>query len=1123
MKLKRNTLVPSEWRGLGRGRLFVALVVLATGGACSTSASKEQSKARESGKLAERCEVKPPFTPSFKPKLQWEWTGSPVLPAHKQVMMQPVVVDVNRDGTPDIVFSSFDGDFYNNAFKEGRNGNADGVLRAVSGNTGLELWTVENSEHRVKPAASIAAGDIDGDGAVEICGIPEDGRGIICFENDGTFKFRSVPDAYDYNEWGGPSLADLDGDGAVEILDGNRVYSNTGALKWVGADGMGGALFTGPVSFAVDLNHDGKQEVVNGRSVYRHDGVLKCTNTEIPHGFAAVGNFDSDPEGEIVVVGKGLEATHGRVSLLDTNCALLWTREVHLTGADLPLHDKAGHGGAPNLGDFDGDGQLEIGLAGDWNYTVYGADGTVKWTFPIQEYSSGKTTSTTFDFEDDGRLEVIYADELKLRIFDGVTGALRWETAHSSGTTHEFPIVADVDGDGAAEIVTVENNHAATGFNGVRVWHDENEGWAGTRKIWNQHAYSVTNVNNDGTIPARPASNWLNPKLNNFRSNVANYFGDGPSPFAAADLLASDVTATCDGYGSLVLGARVRNQGEAAVAAGVKVAFYKGNPATGGTLLGVASVPDALPVGGSSIATISVASTAYGASEVWAVVDDDGTGKGSLPECNEGNNSSSAMGNLSCTVTTPANLPPVALCRDVTVNADVYCMGSASVNNGSYDPDNGPSPLSISEVPYTSLPLGTHPVTLTASDGEASDQCVGNVTVVDTAKPAVSCPASQVLETCSPAGAPATFAASATDSCSPATLSCSYASGSTFPVGETAVSCSATDGSGNTASCGFNVTVTGDTTPPVLNCPAAPIVIRACAPSGTRVNFATSATDNCGEVAVNCSHPSGSTFPVGETAVTCSTQDAFGNVSSCGFSVVVGGTGGGSGGGDTDDDGDSDDGDGHGNGGGDQDGDGGGKNLLSQKVSSFFGGFGGGHDSNGNGGHADADDDNGGGGGDDECGYCNDGAPVAGADKGVQVWPPNHKFVTISLSECAQPATDSCGNTLPLDTYGHVLRVTSDEVEDANGNGDGRTCQDMSVIVGKSFVQIRSEREGTGDGRVYTIHYAITNDAGLSTEATCRVLVPHDQSGRTVVDSGVKYCVGQGCPEGTTEGSPLCK
>lgn len=131
--------------------------------------------------------------------------------------------------------------------------------------------------------------------------------------------------------------------------------------------------------------------------------------------------------------------------------------------------------------------------------------------------------------------------------------------------------------------------------------------------------------------------------------------------------------------------------------------------------------------------------------------------------------------------------------------------------------------------------------------------------------------------------------------------------------------------------------------------------------------------------------------------------------------------------------------------------------------------------------------------------------------------------MTLSLSDCAEPPTDACGNPLPLDVYGHVLRVTSDEVEDANGNGDGSTCADMSTIVGKSFVQVRSEREGNGDGRVYTIHYSVKNDAGASAESTCRVYVPHDQSGRPAVNSGVKYCVGEGCPAGTTEGSPLCK
>ncbi|WNG24655.1 HYR domain-containing protein [Cystobacter fuscus] len=1005
-----------------RRSTWMALWVVAAGSACGTTESLEPEPVKGVRNLAEHCEVPPPFTGNFEPELQWAWTGGAVLPDHKQVMMTPAVVDVNGDGTPDIVFSSFAGGNYS----------ADGVLRAISGDDGHALWTVTDASARVKPGASITAGDLDGDGQVEICGIPENGRGIICFEHDGTFKFRSAEAAYDYNEWGGPSLADLDGDGSVEILDGNRVYSHTGQLLWVGGDSMGGAHSTGPVSFAVDLDQDGKLEVINGRSVYNFDGSLRCANPNVPHGFAGVANFDADAAGEIVVAGRG------KVSLLDDDCSLLWTRDVYVTG-----HSAAGHGGPPTIADFDGDGQLEIGLPGDWNYTVYGSDGTVKWSSSIQDYSSGRTASTTFDFEDDGRLEVVYADEAYLRIFDGATGEVRWQTRNSSGTTHEYPLVVDVDGDNAAEIIVVSNNHAYPGQNGIRVFHDRKEGWANTRRVWNQHAYSITNVNNGGAIPVHAAPHWLHPKLNVFRANVANYLGEGPSPYAAPDLAASRVTATCDGEGLLVLGASVSNQGEAPVGAGVKVAFYKGSPASGGTLLGVTAVAEPLPVGGSATATLQVASSFSGTAEVWAVVDDDGTGQGSTSECLEDNNGASAPAELSCEVT-PVNKPPVALCRDVTVDADASCLGGASVNGGSYDPDNGPSPLAVTEVPSASFGLGTHPVTLTASDGEASDQCVGHVTVVDTTKPAVGCPDSQVLDTCSLAGASASFELSAADNCGSPAVTCSYDSGATFPVGETSVTCSAKDASGNSASCGFKVRVRGDTTPPVLHCPTAPVVVESCAGSAP-ASFEVSATDNCGPVPVTCSRASGSSFPAGNTSVSCSATDAWGNSASCLFSVQVSGAG-------------------------------------------------------------------------------SSTPPTPGADRGLELWSPNHKYesLPVSLSECAAPAKDACGGSLPLEQYGRILRITSDEVEDANGNGDGRTCDDM-IIDGPTSMRLRSEREGTGDGRVYTVTYVVAAPGGMSTQGTCHVYVPHDQSGRGAVDSGVKFCVGEGCPPGTAEHSPLCK
>jgi hypothetical protein len=574
------------------------------------------------------------------------------------------------------------------------------------------------------------------------------------------------------------------------------------------------------------------------------------------------------------------------------------------------------------------------------------------------------------------------------------------------------------------------------------VYHDKNEGWARTRGMWNQHAYSITNINNDGTIPAHPAISWQKPRLNTFRSNVANNFGDGPSPYAAPDLTLSEANAMCEGS-TLNFSAVILNQGAAEVAGGLKVSFYRGNPAQGGSLVGMTTVPEPIPAGASTIVSLTISPLpSAGSDSFFIVADDDGSGAGQDTECDESNNSASGTVDFTCGGEPPANLPPVAICRNITVSADDSCQGGGSVNDGSYDPDHQPGPFSVSEAPAGPFGLGSHPVTVTANDGAATSQCVGTVTVVDAAPPAVTCPPAQTIDTCSADGATATFQATATDNCGPAPVQCAYASGATFPVGTTPVACTATDGSGNTSLCSFNVTVRKETTPPSISCPA-PIVLDACAEGGPVAYFNVTAEDNCGAATVSCSQASGSTFPVGTTEVTCTATDGLGNTASCGFSVTVGDEG-------------------------------------------------------------------------------STGAPTPGADLGGELWPPNHKYVDLALSDCAGPAQNACGVTLPVDQYGTIFRVASDEVEDDNGNGDGRTCDDIVISADGKSVQVRSEREGTGDGRVYTVSYSVTGPSGSSAQSTCHVYVPHDQSGvHDVVDSGVHYCVGAGCPAGT-EGSPLC-
>jgi hypothetical protein len=65
---------------------------------------------------------------------------------------------------------------------------------------------------------------------------------------------------------------------------------------------------------------------------------------------------------------------------------------------------------------------------------------------------------------------------------------------HGSGTLWEYPLVVDVDNDGQSEIVVTNNNYAYGVKAGVTVIGDLEQSWVPARKIWNQHAYHITNM-----------------------------------------------------------------------------------------------------------------------------------------------------------------------------------------------------------------------------------------------------------------------------------------------------------------------------------------------------------------------------------------------------------------------------------------------------------------------------------------------------------------------------------------------------------------------------------------------------------------------------------------------------
>jgi hypothetical protein len=560
--------------------------------------------------LRECTFVPPPG--EFTPVVGCRWTsdGLPV-PNHRDVVGTPIVLNLtddngdgltNREDIPDIAFLTYD--FSVECC------NALATLRIVSGECqpdGTMRTLASLSDVPLTNDSGLAAGDLNADGVPEVVAVM---RGTSTGNRpQGTVAFqRTTPDGSTwsvlwrndtYPTWnvhtrGGAliSLANIDATGAPEVIVGNVVLNgNDGTLRWDGvvtggtSAGRGNNAFLGPAGTVADIDLDGVQEVIAGNTVYSADGSPRWTfgyttqnsacGGNLPcDGFNAVANFDDDAFAEIVSIRRGQ--------------AFIWQHTGEpLWRANIPVDDCADNeSGPPTVADFDGDGRAEIGTASADFYVVldpntcdtdaWAAAGcqarNVLWQVPNQDCSSRATGSSVFDFDGDGRAEVVYADERTFRIFDGPTGAILFsDDNHRSHTRIEMPVVADVDNDGNAEILVPANRANGGTTPGLVVWEDAADNWVRTRRVWNQHGYSITNITEDGVVPTVPTPNWVDPRLNNFRQNV-----QPDNLFAAPDLQLDELDVAIEGGKcpfevGLQVQVTVRNGGALSVAPGVPV------------------------------------------------------------------------------------------------------------------------------------------------------------------------------------------------------------------------------------------------------------------------------------------------------------------------------------------------------------------------------------------------------------------------------------------------------------------------------------------------------------------------------------------------------------------------
>ena len=584
------------------------------------------------------CFVPPPPPGEFQPIFKWKWTGSTVASGWNQVMMTPAVANLTDDNgdtvidendIPDVVFHTFTGSAYG----------SDGIMRAVSGDSGVEIWNATAAASRVVPGSSIAIGDIDEDGLPEIiaCGTQVGAlQPVLAFEHDGTLKWASTDPAIVCG-YAAPAIANLDQVGPPEILVRYSVVNADGSLRWRGRTG---GLFT---SF-YDIDNDGFLDVVGGVAAYDRTGTEIWSRTDYGDGYNAIADLDGDDAPDVVLVNG---STHQVMAFRGIDGTDLWAGPQDVNQG-VPTPSGPNGGGPPTISDFDGDKKPEIAVAGGYGYVVFeGENGAPKWFRSTIDLSSRATGSSVFDFEDDGFAEVLYADERQLHIYRGTDGEPLLTMCNSSGTLWEYPLVVDVDNDERAEIVVARNNYAfATCLDntpadtGIAVIEDELDNWVRTRRIWNQHTYHVTNVNEDGSIPAIEADNWEILGLNNFRQNVQPI-----AVSAAPDLVIASIGANLLSCPLVTVEAVVENTGDAGAPAGLSIAFYEGllpNP----TFIGaeVTAVP-ILP-GQSLLVSHDWNMPAERAGEVlvfYAAVDDDGSsapgdGVGVAAECHEDNN-----------------------------------------------------------------------------------------------------------------------------------------------------------------------------------------------------------------------------------------------------------------------------------------------------------------------------------------------------------------------------------------------------------------------------------------------------------------------------------------------------
>ncbi len=457
---------------------------------------------------------------------------------------------------------------------------------------------------------------------------------------------------------------DVDNDGKIELLAGAVYEWDIPGTQWVmehtgspAARHYAFADFGTPGMNPEDFDAtalDGIAEIVTtGDSLVRLwtlEGQMLLSSTTSGGGPVTIGDFDNDGFPEIATAGGTYYGVYD-LECKDAGPGCLgnyfrWSQ---------PSQDASSSTTGSSIFDFEGDGRAEAVYADECYSRVYdGLSGEVL-------YSAYRTSCTWYenaivaDVDNDDRSEIVVNSNNNCNVscptVDPIHRGVPCETNEGclSGvcdmgycrcmSNEECPLdhVCAVPPNGTPGMGNTcrAENPLGVSRTGVRILRDTLDRWASSRPIWNQHAYSVTNVNDDATIPATDQwdVNHLQPELNNYRQTAQGSAGAESLPDITSELFNP---GACDYNGQqTTMTAEVCNRGAKTVGAGLPVTFYEGDPMDG-NILCTGFTSDVLPPG--ECTDVSCLADGEVTGQVSVVGNDDGEGGKTTLECIDTNN-----------------------------------------------------------------------------------------------------------------------------------------------------------------------------------------------------------------------------------------------------------------------------------------------------------------------------------------------------------------------------------------------------------------------------------------------------------------------------------------------------